>query len=105
MNHYSRWTVIAGAVVLAAVVGAIAYNIGFDDGIEQSGKIVSAHPGQAGPYPYYGHRWHGPPWVFFPLFAIAVWFLVVRALCWRGHGPRERLDEWHRQAHERMSNG
>jgi len=69
MNQ-QRWAVIAAVLVLAAIVGGIAYNIGVSQGIAQSGKIVAA-PGGPYPYPYYG--WH--PWGFgfflFPLFFFA----------------------------------
>jgi len=69
MNQH-RWAVIAAVLVLAAIVGGIAYNIGVSQGIAQSGKIV-ASPGGPFPYPYYG--WH--PWGFgfflFPLFFFA----------------------------------
>ncbi|HEX9161220.1 MAG TPA: hypothetical protein VF980_05895 [Thermoanaerobaculia bacterium] len=110
--------VIVAALVFAAIVGAVAYNVGVSSGIEQSGKIVAA-PAPAGapagpyPYPYYGwhpYGWH--PWGFgfflFPLFFFAFWFLIIRGIFWGGgwrrrHGYRYGFDEWHRQAHERMN--
>ena len=117
MNNFSRWAVIAGALLLAAVVGGAAYNAGVAHGIAESGKVIAA-PAAPGaypyPYPYPYHGWHRP-WgfglFFFPLVFIAFWFLVAR-LFWRGGGWRRggacgaagRFDEWHRQAHERMWN-
>jgi hypothetical protein len=102
MNKVNRWAVLAGVILLALVVGGIAYNIGVTQGIEQSGKVVTA-PG--GPYPHHGwHRPWGFGFFFFPLFFIAFWFLIARGLFWRGGcGYGSRLDEWHRGAHERMT--
>jgi hypothetical protein len=98
-----RWLAIAAALVLAALIGAAAYNLGVHQGLAQSGKVLTAPPGPYPyPYPYYG--WH--PWgfgfFFFPFFFIALWFLIFRGIFWRGRGyrygygcgpdPRERED-------------
>jgi hypothetical protein len=108
MSTIPRWSVIVGALLLAAMVGFFAFQAGVTHGIEQSGKIVVPPPG-AYPYPYPYYGWHGP-WhfgFFGPLFFLAFWFIVVRGLFWRragyggGCGPRGRFDEWHRQAHGR----
>jgi hypothetical protein len=126
MRNSIRWSVVVGALLLAAMVGYGAFQAGVAHGIEQSGKIVVSAPAPGAypypypyPYPYYG--WHGP-WhfgFFGPLFFLAFWFFVARGLFWRrrafpyggSHGggfrggagggcdPRSRLDEWHRQAH------
>lgn len=119
MNSYSRWAAIIGALLLAAVVGGIAYNAGIAHGIQQSGKIVVAPPGPAGPYPYpypyYG--WH--PWGFGfflgPILFFFLFLMILRGLFWRAAwhrrgacgpgGPGGRLEEWHRQMHERMAAG
>lgn len=98
-NNVQRWAVIVGALLLAAIVGVMAYNAGVMQGVEQSGKIVEGH--------WYGHR-HGG-FFFIPFLAIAFWFLIVRGLFWRGGWHRGAcrdggLDEWHRRAHERMWN-
>ena len=105
MNNI-RWIPIVAAVLLAVVVGGIAYNAGIASGIEQAGTSVAA-PG--GPYPYMGwHRAWGFPFFFGPVFFIVLWFVILRGLFWRGHGWSRRcgggLDEWHRRAHERMWN-
>ena len=94
------------ALVLAAVVGGIAYNAGVAQGIAESGKVIAA-PG--GPYPYMGwYRPWGFGFFFGPLFFIFFWFVILRGLFWRGGGHGRRcgggLDEWHRRAHERMWN-
>ena len=97
MNNAQRWAMIAAALLLAAVVGVIAYNAGIAAGVEDGGKVVAGH-------------WH-PHWgggfFLFPLFFIAFWILVIRGLFWRRGWHAcggERLDEWHRRAHERMWN-
>jgi len=89
MNRY-RWIPIVAAVVLAVVVGGIAYNAGVANGIQQSGKIVMPAPG-AYPYPY-PYMWH--PWgfgfFFGPFFFILFWFVILRCLFWRGRWHHAR---------------
>lgn len=112
-NNFSRWAVIAGALLLAAIVGTMAYNAGVTRGIEQSGKIVVAPVGAVPvPYPYYyGYRPWGGGFFLTPFLFIAFWFVVARAMFRRGGwqgggcGAEGRLDEWHRRMHERMANG
>lgn len=106
MNGY-RWIPAVAALVLAAIVGVMAYNAGVAHGIAQSGKIVMP-PG--GPYPYYGwHPW-GPGFFFAPFLFIIFGVVMLRALFGAGRWRHARhcgyhaLDEWHRQAHERMWN-
>ena len=92
MNNTQRWVVILAALLLAAVVGGMAYNAGIARGIEQSGKIVVAAPGVAPApyYPYYGwYRPWGFGFFFGPLFFFAFWVLIFRGLFWRGG--------WHRR--------
>ncbi|HEV7920935.1 MAG TPA: hypothetical protein VGR02_09125 [Thermoanaerobaculia bacterium] len=106
----NRWTVILGALLLAVVVGGIAYNAGVTQGMVQSGKIVTVAPPAgaypyAYPYPYYGwHRPWGLGFFFAPLFFIFFWFIVVRGLFgrYRGCNGGTRFEEWHRRMHERM---
>lgn len=84
------WLAIAAALVLAAIVGGIAFNIGVHQGIVQSGKIV-APPGGSYPYPYPYPYWGWHPWgfgFFFPFLFIALFFLIFRGIFWRGR--------WHR---------
>jgi hypothetical protein len=116
-NNSYRWIVLVGVLLLAVVVGFTAWQAGVAHGIEQSGKIVVPSSGGAGgpypypaPYPYYWHRPWGFGFFFVPFFFI-FWIFVVRGLFWRrggyggGCGPRDRFDEWHRQAHERDAGG
>ena len=103
----TRWIVIFAALALAMAVGFIAYNAGISQGVEQSGKIVTAPGGGAYPYPYHWHRPWGFGFFFAPLFFLLFWVLIFRGLFghrWRGGRCGQRLDEWHRQAHERMWN-
>ena len=109
MNNY-RWVPLLAAIVLAAVVGVMAYNAGIAHGIQQSGKIVVPPGPVPYPYPYMWHPWGFGGFFFAPLFFIFIWILIFRGLFWHRRGwHRGRcgygLDEWHRQAHERMSGG
>ncbi|HKO57366.1 MAG TPA: hypothetical protein VJ276_15935 [Thermoanaerobaculia bacterium] len=103
MNGSYRWAVVA-ALVLAAVVGGIAYNAGVAHGIEQSGKIVVAAPPPPGaypyPYPYYGwhHHW-GFGFFFVPFFFLVFGLIFLRGLFWRGRCGRH----WHQRMHEEQS--
>jgi hypothetical protein len=114
MNNGYRWVAFVGVLVLAAMVGIMAFNAGMARGLEHGGKIVAA-PGTPYPYPYY-YGWH--PWGggFFigPLFLGLFFIMSLRAFIWRGGWHRRGgyacgaggpLDEWHRQAHDRMRNG
>ncbi len=118
MNIGFRIAMLFGVLLLAGLVGVMAYNAGVQQGIVQSGKVVVA-PAAPGAYPYaypyYG--WH--PWgfgfFFGPLLLMFLLFGVIRAAFWRaawhrhgmqaGCGPWGRFDEWHRQSHERMDGG
>jgi hypothetical protein len=87
----------------AVAIGGIGYQLGVSHGL----AIGAQTAGGAGapvvvPYMYYR------PWGFgfgflFPFAFFAFWFLIARGLFW-GRRPwhRERLDEWHRRAHEQM---
>ena len=80
-----RWMMIAGAVLLAVLVGVVAYNAGLDRGIEQSGKMVAA------PYPYYWHHHGFPGYFLFPLFVVGM-LLLFRGrhrhyACTHDHDP------------------
>lgn len=105
MNNY-RWIPFVVAVVLAAIVGVMAYNAGLAHGIAQSGKIAVP---PAGPYPYPYYGWH--PWgggfFFGPILFFLFFFLLIRGLFWgawhRGGCRGHYLNEWHRHAHERFN--
>ena len=107
--------------ILLAVVGVIAYNVGWSDGV--STHLPAATNGGAVPAYYYGYGPHwgwgagfgifGILWFLFVLFVIFAIFRFVffgrrtwggggRGYGW-GHGmPQgidERMQEWHRRAH------
>ena len=83
MNTRLRWIIIVGVLLLAAGVGFIAYNAGFSNGLEQTGKVPEWH----GHY----HPWgFGFPF-FIPLFFIGFWLLAFRGF--RGHHRHCRYDE------------
>ena len=107
-NRWNGWLVAAVAAVAVAIAAGVAYNVGLSQGLAQVGA-------PAGSLPPYAYGWHRP-WGFgflFPLLFIFFWVMVIRGFWWRpwGHwsyyGPpphlRDRFDELHRQAHERMS--
>jgi hypothetical protein len=102
----SSWMLAAGAVVLAAVAGVVAYNVGVSHGLAQ-GAIAQGTPGAYG----WGYR----PFGFgfgFPFFFLLVWVLLFRGLFWGGPWRRRwyygapdtpgAFEDWHRRAHERM---
>lgn len=62
MNKRSRIVIVAAAFIFAAIVGVIAYNLG----LENSAGAVAAGG------PHYHHYWHGGPWLFIPLFFLAI---------------------------------
>lgn len=114
-------------VILLVVVGAVAYNIGWSDGVATH-LPANAPGGTVGPY-YYGPHFWGPGFGLFGIF----WFLLIlfgifwlfRLAFWgfagrrmwgggwygRGYGPgapggpghfgsfEERAQEWHRRQH------
>ena len=113
MDRHYRWAALMAAVLMALVVGIVAYNVGVSHGIGINLPAAAAPAGIPGPY-YYG--WHRPWGVgFFPPFLLIVFvFLAFRLLFWgsfhrRGWyytGPYDvphRFEEWHRREHERMN--
>jgi hypothetical protein len=95
----NRWIPVVAALLFATMVGVVAYNMGVAQASE--GTVRG----------WYGPGWYGPGWHgawFAPFFFIALWIVIARVLFRRGHwnrgGGRCGLDEWHRQAHERMWN-
>lgn len=112
---------LIGTIIVLVIVGAIAYNIGWSDGVNTHVPAGTAAPA---PY-YYGYGFHpffagfGILWFLFILFGIfwlfrlVFWGFAGRRMMWGwGHGwgyggpggPRssfeERAQEWHRSQHE-----
>lgn len=116
--HGYRLVTLLGVIVLAALVGVMAFNAGVAHGIAQSGRlpaIVAPAAGAAPPFvPYaYPYYWGWHPWGFgmcFPFLFLFLIFGVLRMVFWRARwhahggwrGYQDRFDEWHRQSHERM---
>jgi hypothetical protein len=109
---------LLATIVFVVIVGVIAYNIGWSDGVNTH-LPAATNGGAVAPY-YYGH-FGGPGFGIFPLFGI-FWFLLIlfgifwlfRIAFWGfgarrmyghgwGYGPRqsfeERAQEWHRRQH------
>jgi len=112
MNGYNRygWAAALAALLLSALVGVFAYNLGVSHGLAQ----VAVAEGTPSPFIYGWHR----PWGFgfgFPLlFLFFGWMLLSRRLWWGPwHGRRyygrygvpPAFDDWHRRAHEQMKEG
>jgi ABC-type Fe3+ transport system permease subunit len=104
--------ILIALLVIAGIVGlgVYEYRLGVARGVAMSGKLPGAPPG-AYPYPVWGWGFH-PFGFVFPLLFLLLIFGLGRRLFWGGwgrpygwrrNGPPAELDEWHRQAHERMS--
>jgi hypothetical protein len=116
-------------VILFVIVGAIAYNVGWSDGVNT--HLPAATQGDGAPY-YYGPHYWGGGFGFFGLF----WFLLILfGIFWlfriaffgrrmwggggwgykggfgpgHGHGIPpgidERMQEWHKRAHGEQPSG
>lgn len=114
---------LLATIVFVVIIGVIAYNIGWSDGINTH-VPAATNGGTVAPYYGYGHFW-GPGFGFFGifwfllilfgifwLFRIAFWGLGARRFMgggWYGRhgwgygGPgqtfEERAQEWHRRQH------
>ena len=109
MERRFKWMGVFAAVLVAIVVGTIAYNAGVSHGL----AIGAPAAGAAQDAARYWYR----PWGFgfFPFGFLLVWLLFARLMFWGG-GCRRRwyypgpydappsFDDWHRRAHERMNN-
>ena len=111
---------LLATIIFVVIVGAIAYNIGWSDGVNTHLPAATSG-GTVAPYYYYGH-FGGPGFGFlgifwfllilfgiFWLFRIAFWGFGARRF-WGGgygrgwgYGPgqsfEERAQEWHRKQH------
>ena len=117
---------LLATVILLVIVGVIAYNVGWSDGVNT--HLPAATQGDGAPAYYYGpHYWGGGFGVFgilwfllilfgiFWLFRLAFWGFFGRRMMgggwgygrgW-GYGPgsggyksfEERAQEWHRRQH------
>ena len=110
-------------LIVIAVVGVIAYNVGWSDGLAQ--HLPQGTTTAPVPYPYYGYGPHffGFGWIFgllFFLFFLFVIFRIIGFAFWGmrgmrgwGYGPgghggwhqyrEERMREWHERVHSGQS--
>jgi hypothetical protein len=93
-------------LLIAAIVGVGAYQLGVAQGLATTGNAVA-------PYGYYHPFFFGGFGFLFPLLFIFLFFFLLRAAFWGGWGrrygagpgggswgdPKARLDEWHDQVH------
>jgi hypothetical protein len=126
MSGGSFGRLIAGLVLIAVLVfiGVGVYNAGVTAGLAETGSAVaSGAPVVYYPGPYVGHPWgwgggFGFFGIFFWILGIFLIFGLIRAAFgfgrwgrggrdWGNHhgpggygGPRQHLEDWHRQAHE-----
>jgi hypothetical protein len=94
---------IIAVLVIAAVVGAGAYQLGVAQGLAGAGTAVA-------PVYYHPYAFGGVGFLF-PLLFILLIFFLLRGAFWGGWGrryggvgpgywgPRSRLEEWHREMH------
>jgi hypothetical protein len=125
-GDFAMFRLIAGLllITLLVFVGVGVYNAGVTAGLAETGSAVaSGAPVVYYPGPYVGHPWgwgggFGIFGIFFWILGIFLIFGLIRAAFgfgrwghggrdWGKHrgpggygGPREYLDDWHRQAHE-----
>ena len=110
MDNRIRWAAILAAVLLAVMVGVVAYNVGVSHGLAIAPSAAGATPSPIPPYYWYR------PWGFgfAPLLFLLFGFFLFRILFWGGYHRRRwssrapwdfspSFDEWHRRAHERMN--
>jgi hypothetical protein len=115
-----RWARLLAALVLAVLVGFVAYNAGVAHGVATAAAQQAAAapqgaapPAMFAPYGYY--RPWGFGFFFGPFFFFLLFVFVMRGLFWGGpwrrygcyprgyYGGPGALDDWHRRAHERMT--
>lgn len=112
----------APQTVYLNVENLYANNAGLAQDLAEGGRSPASQPGQVSP-PYPGRMFHYGPLGFglaglrclVPLLFLALFFVIVRHLRWRGHwhgewhrhhgerGLPPFFEEWHRRAHESES--
>ena len=99
---------IVVTLVIAALVGIGAYQLGVSQGLAGTGTAVAP---VAYYHPFFGFGFFG---FLFPLLFLFLIFGLFRAAFWGGgwgrrygggywHDPAGRLEEWHKRAHDQTS--
>lgn len=131
MNRSIFFRILLTLVLLGVMagLGVFAYNAGMAHGLAQTAQAAGGDgtKGLYPPYPYYGMPFAHPfgfggfgfLGCLIPLFLLCLFFSVMRALIWHGphgwghhgwhrhgmggwdEGVPERVQEWHRQMHEK----
>jgi hypothetical protein len=108
--------IAAASVGIAIAIGVYEYHSGYSAGLAATGKLTPAEPSAYWGWPPYYYR-HGPFGFFgfvFPILFFVLIFALIRRMFWGGWGwrrpygswrrvPPPVFDEWHRQAHQAMS--
>lgn len=107
IDRRQRWALAAGGMLLATVVGLIAYNLGLSH--------AAGHDVTEAAWGGHRHGWHtlGGLGFLFPLFFVFLWIGFIRRAWWGGPWSRRgyyagwrddpsRFDEWHQRAHQHM---
>ncbi len=110
--------------IIIAIVGVIAYQVGWSDGFAQ--HVPEGSAAAAPYYPYYGYygpHFFGFGWIFGLLFFLFILFVIFRVASfamWGGRGygrgwgrygggvpPAldQRMREWHEKAHSEQTSG
>jgi hypothetical protein len=112
-DRRGRWAGILIAIAAAAAIGFFAYNAG----IAHGAAVASQQIGGPAAIPPYAYGWYRP-WgfgLFGPFLFFAFWLVLLRGVFWGGpwrrygcsggapYGGPTTFDEWHRRAHERMT--
>ena len=118
MNGRFRLAVVLIGMLGSVAIAVIAYNMGVSHGLAIGAPAAGGQSGVPGAAVYGPYGWHHP-WgfgffPFAPVLFIFFWFFLLRGLFWGGFhrrrwyypGPYDvppSFDEWHRRAHDRMS--
>ena len=111
MNGNTRftWGYAVAAALFAVAIALVAYNAGMADGVASGGAAAASRGFRTG--------WYGAGFLW-PMFWVVFMVFMFRGACGRGrywyggpygaYGPRLRnfddeFDEWHRRAHQRMT--
>ncbi len=115
---WRRWLGALFAIALVVLAGVYVYDLGVAHGLREGAAATGVAGGHT---PFFGWErpWGFGFFPFFPVLFILFWFVVVRAVFWRGRwwyspgwrgrgwddgrrGVPPAFEEWHRRAHDRQ---